>query len=510
MVALYVLTPVVCQYQALQTIIFQLVTVQALPRLAPMLRDSPRDQALLHSFRVRCRLTPEHTALQIRHDSGDTDDIAAVILGLVKAHIGGLEYVAPPGCVVTTFDMDTLLTGHRIYNVGDAFGRGTDGAVTNSLANLIFSDRRCWTTPDSDGYVTWAFSGFAPSDAAAVEERRVLANVYGFLLLCITVWSQSAPLPLSPIFFRLLLDCNTSHLTDIDFIRALSASVYSDLSAWPPIDSPDTFDGNFAVLLQEALNIQCSMYWALTNIERQNIKRKVFGYRLLGLQFYGGHVEQLVTHRDFVQLREGMSRASSRIEHIFHLESTDTPEAARDLVKVLFSRRLVDPAPFLDLVQDTVTGDVFVQDNPDADAVLSAFHAKVMAYFRWPGHVNDTLVAALVPEAQMRSERMNPVLRANLCLVALFSNAVLPPPDARATITFKLLAPSESTAVAWSPPPQCEPTYEAFGFHSCAGNIDVAVTPDVKDAILTVDSHRFNTLIHVSLLNALANKFNMA
>ena len=58
-----------------------------------------------------------------------------------------------------------------------------------------------------------------------------------------------------------------------------------------------------------------------------------------------------------------------------------------------------------------------------------------MAYFRCPGHVNDTLVAALVPEAQMRSERMNPVLRANLCLVALFSNAVLPPPDARATIT---------------------------------------------------------------------------
>ncbi|KAL1671083.1 hypothetical protein EV122DRAFT_285337 [Schizophyllum commune] len=205
-----------------------------------------------------------------------------------------------------------------------------------------------------------------------------------------------------------------------------------------------------------------------------------------------------------------MSRASSRIEHIFRLESTDTPEAARDLVKVLFSCRLVDPAPFLDLVQDTVTGDVFVQDNPDADAVLSAFHAKVMAYFRCPGHVNNTLVAALVPEAQMRSERMNPVLRANLCLVALFSNVVLPPPDARATITFRLLAPSESTAVAWSPPPQCKPTYEAFGFHSCAGNIDVAVIPDMKDTILAVDSHRFNTLIHVSLLNALANKFNMA
>ncbi|KAL1749690.1 hypothetical protein FB107DRAFT_252649, partial [Schizophyllum commune] len=347
----------------------ELVTVQALPRLVPMLRDSPHDQALLHSFRVHCRLMPEHTALQIRHDSGDTDDIAAVILGLVKAHIGGLEYVAPPGCVVTTFDIDTLLTGHCIYNV-DVFGRGTDGTVTNSLANLIFSDRRCWTTPDSDGYVTWAFSGFAPSDAAAVEEHQVLAN--------------SAPLPLSPIFFRLLLGCNTSHLTDIDFIRALSASAYSDLSVWPPIDLPDTFDGNFAVLLQEALNIQCSMYWARTNIEHQNIKRKVFGYRLLGLQFYGGYVEQLVTHRDFVQLREGMSRASSRIEHIFRLESTDTPEAARDLVKVLFSCRLVDPAPFLDLVQDTVTGDVFVQDNPDADAVLSAFHAKVMAYFRCP------------------------------------------------------------------------------------------------------------------------------
>ncbi|KAL1749467.1 hypothetical protein FB107DRAFT_280726 [Schizophyllum commune] len=57
---------------------------------------------------------------------------------------------------------------------------------------------------------------------------------------------------------------------------------------------------------------------------------------------------------------------------------------------------------------------------------------------------------------------MNPVLRANLCLVALFSNVVLPPPDARATITFRLLAPSESTAVAWSPPPQCKISHKSL------------------------------------------------
>lgn len=128
-----------------------------------------------------------------------------------------------------------LLTGSFEIS-GPAVGPGVERAVIRKSIKLIAADAAHWRHLDDLDHVTWAVR----SGVSASRLRLVRAKAHGTLCALHMVWLGSAPYPISPWLFLLVIS-GFPAILDLRFITALNPSLAERLAFWP-LDNTVTLD----------------------------------------------------------------------------------------------------------------------------------------------------------------------------------------------------------------------------------------------------------------------------
>ncbi|KAI4521806.1 hypothetical protein K525DRAFT_269491 [Schizophyllum commune Loenen D] len=458
------------------------------------LRDSTEDRRQLRGLKTRfVNTVVPIVALHVEVLVGDTDIIARTVIDACVSHKLDVPYEVPDGVSLLAFDYDRLLDGIRCFKVGPGIGPGTTIAVMASIKRLIFNDFDCWKRGNEDGHVNWVFLNVPSS-----RERLAKAEVYGRLLMCLVAWSQAMPYPLSPVLLHLLITDNLTTFDDEEFIRCMSPHIFErDLRAWPAAGEPLTFHPGLALLTEDVLGVDLRVLLGMSEADREGMRLQLFARRLLGLSS-GVDVAAICSHPDFVALRQG-AEVVPDLKHVFRMDST--AEEALNLFKILGARRPQDPEEVIALVQNPVSGSPSFHSlhGDNAHAILTAFFDKLRSYLRGCGHPGHPDVVSAVGQESWTENRNNPVLRANLLMMVMYADVVLPSPDEmRNKIQFQLQCPRSGL----------QTEYALLNNHTCSSTIDVNVSDELLAAILADAMGPFEHLMHMSLWVNAANEFN--